>query len=653
MRARRRRRCRTCIDSKPARRGDVLRGSDSRHLLEDHYCKPARGRDCIEMMSEATSDKDVPAKTVAASSATPAGATPASLERLRDEAHLLETLNRVGQTVAAELDLERVVQVVTDAGTELSGAAFGSFFYVRQEENGEAYWLYTISGVPREHFSKFPMPRNTAVFAPTFGGMGVVRSDDILKDPRYGKNAPHRGMPEGHLPVRSYLAAPVISRSGEVLGGLFFGHPEPGIFTERSERLVTGIAAQAAIAIDNARLFQAAQQEIAERRRAEAKLRESEEALLTADRRKDEFLATLAHELRNPLAPIRNAVEILKLTESDPVASANARQLLERQLKQLVRLIDDLLDVSRITQGRMALRREVIDLAAALRMAVETSRPLIESKRHTLHLTATAGVCCIEADSARIAQVFANLLNNSAKYSPSGSAITVKLTKQGGEAVITVKDDGIGIPPAMLNRIFEMFERVDREPDGTQDGLGIGLTLVRRLVELHGGNVSAHSEGLNRGSVFTVKFPLAVSVADEAAPVPPPALSLSSTAALTGRRVLVVDDNRDSANSLSLLLELDGHEVRRAYDGLEALDIAEEFRPEITLLDIGMPRLDGYGAARELRNRDWARKVVLIALTGWGQAEDKRLAREAGFDHHMVKPVDPDALRQLLEASLV
>jgi signal transduction histidine kinase/CheY-like chemotaxis protein len=581
---------------------------------------------------------------------TPATPTPPSnLERFRDEAHLLETLNRVGQAVAAELDLERVVQIVTDAGTELSGAAFGSFFYNRRDDKGETYWLYALSGVPRESFSKFPMPRNTRVFAPTFRGDGVVRSDDILQDPRYGHNEPYHGMPNGHLPVRSYLAAPVVSRSGEVLGGLFFGHPQPAVFTDRAERLVTGIAAQAAIAIDNARLFQAAQQEIAERRRAEEKMRESEEALRQADRRKDEFLATLAHELRNPLAPIRNAVEIMRLTESDPAASANARQLLERQLKQLVRLIDDLLDVSRITQGRMDLRRERLDLAAALRMAVETSRPLIEIRRHTLHVEAPSGMHFVDADSTRIAQVFANLLNNSAKYSPPGSSITIRLGAEGDQAAVTVKDNGVGIPPAMLGRVFEMFERVDREPGKAPDGLGIGLTLVRRLVELHGGKISAYSEGLNTGSTFTVRLPLAgAPVVTQSTATLAQSRVDAARGGVVRRKVLVVDDNRDSAISLSMLLELDGHDVRRAFDGLEALEIADEFRPEVTLLDIGMPRLDGYGAARELRRRQWADGLKLIALTGWGQAEDRRLAREAGFDHHMVKPVDPEVLRGLL-----
>jgi signal transduction histidine kinase len=555
----------------------------------------------------------------------PAPATPAStLARLADEARLLETLNRVGQAVAAELDLERVVQIVTDAGTELSGAAFGSFFYNRTDEKGETYWLYTISGVPREDFAKFPMPRNTAVFRPTFGGEGIVRSDDILKDARYGRNEPYNGMPQGHLPVRSYLAVPVVSRSGEVLGGLFFGHPEAAIFTDRSERLVAGIASQAAIAIDNARLFEAARE---------------------ADRRKDEFLATLAHELRNPLAPIRNAVEILRLTEADPAAAASARQLLERQLKQLVRLIDDLFDVSRITQGRLELRKEKLDLAVALKMAVETSRPLIESRQHTLHVGAQPDTFFVDADATRIAQVFANLLNNSAKYSPSGSSITARITRDGNSAVATITDNGVGIPQAMLSRVFEMFERVDRELEVTPDGLGIGLTLVRRLVELHGGTVTAQSEGLNCGSTFVVKLPLwqAANLPQEVHVMPVEAQESGAR-----RKILVVDDNRDSAMSLSLLLELDGHDVRRAYDGLEALEIAEDFRPEVTLLDIGMPRLDGYGAARELRRRDWAKGSLLVALTGWGQQEDKRMAREAGFDHHMVKPVDPDALRRLL-----
>ena len=254
-----------------------------------------------------------------------------------------ETLREIGRTLAAELDLERVVQAVTDAATDASGAKFGAFFYNVTNESGEAYTLYAISGVPREEFAKFPMPRNTAVFAPTFNGTGIVRADDITRDPRYGKNAPHQGMPKGHLPVRSYLAVPVISRSGGVIGGLFFGHEQTGVFTEREEHLVAGIASQAAIAMDNARLFRAEQE-------AAAKLRE-------ADRRKDEFLATLAHELRNPLAPIRTGLHLLRIAQPGSENAEQARAMMERQLTHLIRLVDDLLEVSRISRGKIDLRR--------------------------------------------------------------------------------------------------------------------------------------------------------------------------------------------------------------------------------------------------------------------------------------------------------
>jgi CheY-like chemotaxis protein len=264
-----------------------------------------------------------------------------------------------------------------------------------------------------------------------------------------------------------------------------------------------------------------------------------------------------------------------------------------------------------------------------------------------LHVSAQPDTFIVHADATRISQVFANLLNNSAKYSPPGSSICARITLDDNHAVVTIADNGVGIPQQMLSRVFEMFERVDREPEATPDGLGIGLTLVRRLVELHGGTVSAQSEGLNRGSTFIVKLPL-WQAANPRQEVHAPAQPQGGSAR---RKILVVDDNRDSAMSLSLLLELDGHDVRRAYDGIEAIEIAEDFRPEVTLLDIGMPRLDGYGAARELRRRDWGKDSLLVALTGWGQQEDKRRAHEAGFDHHMVNPVDPDALRRLLVES--
>src|SRR6187431_462748 len=269
-----------------------------------------------------------------------------SEDLIREQAHVLALLDTTGRTIASQLDLQNVLQTVTDTATQLTGAKFGAFFYNVISDQGEAFLLYTLSGAPREAFEKLGLPRNTAIFNPTFTGKGVVRSPDITKDPRYGKMAPHHGMPKGHLPVRSYLAVPVISRSGDVMGGLFFGHPDPDRFTERAEQLVVGVAAQATVAMDNARLYEAAQREIASRERAEAALRET-------DQRKDEFLATLAHELRNPLAPIRNALEILRIAGDDPQKSLKAREMMERQVGQMTRLVDDLLDVARITTGKV------------------------------------------------------------------------------------------------------------------------------------------------------------------------------------------------------------------------------------------------------------------------------------------------------------
>jgi PAS domain S-box-containing protein len=410
-----------------------------------------------------------------------------------EEARTLETLNRIGKTLAAELDLERVVQAVTDAATEVSGAAFGAFFYNVTDDAGQSYMLYSLSGVEREAFSKFPMPRNTAVFAPTFSGERTVRSDDITRDPRYGKSGPHHGMPPGHLPVRSYLAVPVTSRSGHVLGGLFFGHERPGVFTERAERLVAGIAAQAAVAIDNARLF--------------TDIRKAEEALRNADRRKDEFLATLAHELRNPLAPIRNGLHLLRIAGADANSARQAREMMERQVGHLVRLVDDLLELSRITGGKVDLRSETVDLAAVVLSAVETSRPAIEAARHKLDISLPAEPVTLHADFVRVAQVIANLLNNAAKYTDPGGHIALVVRREGGEAVVSVRDNGVGITPEMLPNIFDMFAQGSRTLDRAQGGLGIGLTLSRNLVELHGGKIEANSDGPGKGAEFIVRLP--------------------------------------------------------------------------------------------------------------------------------------------------
>ncbi|HEX4025094.1 MAG TPA: ATP-binding protein [Steroidobacteraceae bacterium] len=370
--------------------------------------------------------------------------------------------------------------------------------------------------------------------------------------------------------------------------------------------------------------------------------RRSEEALREADRRKDEFLATLAHELRNPLAPIRNAMQLLGASPGDEGRLSGVRGMVERQIKHMVRLIDDLMDVARITRGQLDLRREPVALDAVIQIAVESSRPLLEGKRQNLHISLDPAALHVDADVTRLAQVFSNLLNNAAKYSPPGAEVRVRMQRDGGHAVVTVTDEGIGIPAHALGSIFDMFVQLDRT--GTREGLGIGLTLVKRIVELHGGSVEAASGGAGAGSTFRVR--LAVVEPRTAAEVPA-ALHPEPTAG--GVRILVADDNRDAAQTLALILELAGHEVHTAYDGAEALQMAEQFRPQVALLDIGMPRLDGYQTARRLREHPWGRSMLLVAITGWGQAHDRRQSHDAGFDRHLVKPVDPQALKRLIE----
>jgi len=388
------------------------------------------------------------------------------------------------------------------------------------------------------------------------------------------------------------------------------------------------------------------------RARREATRREEElkalamETLREADRRKDEFLATLAHELRNPLAPIRNGLQILRLGRGNHQAEEQARSVIERQVQQMVRLIDDLLDLSRISRGKIELRRERIDLAAAVQSAVETSRPLIEQAGHALTLSLPAEPVFVDADVTRLAQVFANLLNNAAKYTQKGGGdIRLAVEPLGREVAVRVSDNGVGIPAPMLPQVFEMFTQVDRSLERTQGGLGIGLSIVKRLVEMHGGTVEARSEGSGRGSEFVVVLPVPAVREPElrdggeepaGAPVP--------------RRILVADDNVDAAASLAMMLEFMGNEVRTAHDGVEAVEAAAAFRPDLILLDIGMPRMNGYDACRRIREQPWGRGIAIAALTGWGQEEDKRQSQEAGFDHHLVKPIEPAALEKLLQA---
>ena len=369
-------------------------------------------------------------------------------------------------------------------------------------------------------------------------------------------------------------------------------------------------------------------------------------ALRDADRRKDEFLATLSHELRNPLAPLRTAIEVIRIAGADTELVEKARATMERQLLHLVRITDDLLDVSRITQNKVQLRRDVVDLRAVLHGAIESTRPLIDAQAQSLALDLPRQPLWVAADFTRLAQVFSNLLNNASKYTARGGEIRVAATMVDREARVVVSDNGVGIPTAMLTRIFDMFTQVQEFRDRTQGGLGIGLTLAKRLVDLHGGTIAATSAGPGCGSTFTVHIPVAPAI--EA-----PAESLDSGVEPRQResRVLIAEDNPDAAEMMRVMLRFKGHDVRVAANGLQAVAVAEQFDPHIGFLDIGMPGIDGYEAARRIRDL-LGRRVMLVALTGWGQDEDKRRSRDAGFDHHLTKPPEPDMLDRLIAECL-
>jgi signal transduction histidine kinase/ActR/RegA family two-component response regulator len=461
-----------------------------------------------------------------------------------------------------------------------------------------------------------------------YGAPQVIATGETLWAPDFNAIAPAAARDEEHLRLlrglglESFICVPMRSR-GKVVGALTFATAESGRrYSELHLRSAEDLAARAAIAIENAQLF---------------------EALREADRRKDEFLAMLAHELRNPLAPIRNAVEILRAKPSLHPDGQWINDVVDRQVRQMSRLVDDLLDVSRITSGKIELRKAPVTLAAAIAAAVESSRPAIERGAHVLDVVVPPAPIPLDADLARLSQILSNLLDNAAKYSHNGGRITLSASREGDEAVVRVADTGIGIPAEMLGSVFDMFVQVERGAEQSQGGLGIGLTLVKRLVELHGGRVEARSGGRGKGSEFTVRLPARSSTLASHGP----ATAAQAPVASGKRRVLVVDDNRDAADSLAFLLRSQGNEVDVAYDGVEAVDAAQRFNPDTVLLDIGLPKLYGHEVARRLRESHGP-SVLLVAVTGWGQDEDLRRSREAGFDHHLTKPVEFDKLMDLL-----
>jgi PAS domain S-box-containing protein len=698
---------------------------------------------------------------------------------LREQVRRLEALNTLGRTLVSELNLEHLTQVVLDAAMEFSGAASAAFFSflakpvagssVHDNERGGPEARCHAYGPGREVLVRFLTGRGTPLLQLTIQAR-VVRSDDVASDPRClsepeasspGTAATQTAAAQKPL-LRSYLAVPIVSRSGETLAGLFLGHPDRAVFSDCVQQFVVSLAAQAAIGMENSYLYQAAQEGLAERKRAEAALRQTQDvyraigesldygtwicdpagrniyasesflrlvglsqeqcsefgwgtvlhpddaqrtleawkecvrtgqpwdiehrflgvdgayhpvlarglavrdqegkvvcwaginldlsrqkqaeaALREADRRKDEFLAVLAHELRNPLAPIRYALAVAKQPGRTAEQREHTEAVIERQVEHMSRLLEDLLDISRITHGALELRKSRIDLASGISAAIEAARPMLDSKQHTLSVELPRHPVYLNVDPVRMAQIFTNLLINAAKYTDPGGEIQLSAWTDGGEIMIAVRDNGIGISAEMKPRLFKAFSQTRPALERADGGLGIGLALVHGLVQLHGGSIEAQSDGQMQGSEFVVRLPLSPIAPEDQAAVASPAES-----APTRLRVLIADDNQDNAEVSGTLLELWGHEVHVTHTGKGALELAERMRPEVLLLDIGMPDLNGYDVAAAIRAAAWGQGMILIAVTGWGRDEDRRRALSAGFDHHLTKPVDPAKLRQLL-----
>ncbi len=549
---------------------------------------------------------------------------------LEENAAITTALNDVGAIVASDLDREKVVQGVTDAATELTTAQFGAFFYNVVDEAGESYTLYTISGVPREAFSKFPMPRNTEVFEPTFQGTGVVRSDDITEDPRYGHNAPYHGMPSGHLPVRSYLAVPVRGRTGDVIGGLFFGHSEPRRFGEVHERLAVGIASWASVALENARMYAAAQE---------------------ASRLRDEFLASLSHELRTPLNAILGYARMLRSGIIRPERHEHAIQTIERNATSLATIVEDVLDISRIISGKIRLSVQPVDFPDVVKNAIAAVTPAADARGVRLHAILDPQAAPISGDPERLQQILWNLLSNAVKFTAKGGQVQVRLERVNSHVEVAVSDTGIGIAPEFLPHVFERFRQADGGINRAKGGLGLGLSIVKQLTEMHGGTVEATSPGVGSGATFRLKIPLMIvhPVAEYAERVHPHAASGRRSVPLgdlRGVRVVAVDDDADALSLLRELLQAAGAEVRTADSAEGAIRLLEKETPSVLVADLGMPRVDGFQLITQVRHHSdpAVRRIPAAALTAYARSDDRVRAISTGFQVHLAKPIDPAEL---------
>ena len=553
------------------------------------------------------------------------------LAAAREHAANTEKLNEVGAVVASTLDRETIVQKVTDIARELTHAEFGAFFYnVTDPGTGNAYMLYTLSGAPREAFANFPHPRATAMFAPTFHGEGPVRIADVKQDPRYAQNAPYHGMPPGHLPVRSYLAVPVKGLGGDVIGGLFFGHSAVGVFTEQHELLAVGIAAWASVALENARLYADAH---------------------AANRMKDEFLAVLSHELRTPLNAIVGYSRLLRAGLLPPEKAARGLETLERNSIWLTQIVEDVLDVSRIVSGKIRLDVQPVELPLIVDNAVATIQLAADAKAVRVQTIIDPRVGPVSGDPSRLQQVVWNLVSNAVKFTPKNGRIQVRLERVNSHAEVVVSDTGVGIRPDFLPYVFERFRQADSGPTRKTGGLGLGLAIVRHIVEMHGGTVGAESEGENKGATFRVRLPLMiVHPGQTQVPREHPRTErrevLNRLGDLRGVRVLAVDDEEDALTLLRVVLETAGADVTTFGSPLTALEKIAEYKPHVLIVDLGMPEMDGFELIRRIRASadPGIRNVSAAALTAFARSEDRTKALRTGFQMHLAKPVDPGEL---------
>jgi PAS domain S-box-containing protein len=574
-------------------------------------------------------------------------------EALRDETMILELLNHTGSALASTRDLQPLLQEVTDAGTRISGARFGAFFYNTTGPDGNALMLHTLSSDAPAAFARFGQPRATALFGPSMRGQGTIRSDDILQDPRYGHNHPYHGVPKGHPAVRSYLAVPVVSRSGAVLGSLFFGHPEPRMFSERTERIIVNVASQAAVAIDNARLYEAAQQAAEERKVLLDSERSARAEAERTSQMKDEFLATLSHELRTPLTAILGWAQVLRRGSRDEADLHRGLQTIERNARAQAQLIEDLLDMSRITSGKVQLEMTQLSAKAVVDAAIETVRPAADARNIQILRDYQDGPAMVAGDPSRLQQIIWNLLSNAIKFTPRDGTIQVSVGCADGQVEIAIRDSGIGIEPEFLAHVFERFRQADASTTRKHGGLGLGLSIVKHLVEQHGGTVSAASEGEGSGSCFTMRLPRSLAHASAERHAGSGAQRAAAAAAdagadlalrdLSGLQVLVVDDELDARELIRRILSDCHADVLTAATATEALALLQTARPDLLVSDIGMPDVDGFELLGRVRALGPARggDVPAIALTAFARSEDRIRALASGFLTHISKPVEP------------